>query len=334
MRSHSADQVRELVSTFDVLARFGHAMDGGDEVRSNTCPFCGRGREIFGVNDHVWHCFRCHAKGDSIDLFRRLTGADDARFPDVLAAMGAAFGIEPGEISAEELAARRLEREERETARRERKAAQRRIAIDNVPSGWALARCRHGRGEDYLRKRGLVHLIGRDDVVRFDGDGNPCVLLYDFTGKPNNIVTRLIEPPPDGCKCLGRKHCPTLGTFGSVAEIGRTSGSVFVVEGVFDFLTAVACIAPHGNAVLGAHGADNLSEIVAAIAPGVARRGRRFCFISHEDHAGEAAVSAAISAAFAAGVDFDGELDLFNLGGAADLNDALQLEVGDAREYI
>ncbi len=328
--------ILELVSAFDVAHKLWQTVDGEDEARLNECPKCGRGREHFSINSRLFHCFRCKLKGDAIALFAFLAGLEGQPFPAVLDRMAAEFGITPETLTPEELERRKAERRVREEEQRAIKAEKRRIAIGHVPSGWALSPARHARGERYLRDRGLARLIGRDDLVRFDTDGNPRILIHDFDDRPVNIITRLITPKDR--KHDSRKDCPTLGTFGRVSRIADTTGIVFLTEGVFDYLTGVLLFEPHGGVVLGAQGASNLPKIATAIAPVVAakqERDCRLCFVVHEDDRGREETDAAIDIAVAAGVAFDPAIDLFNLGGTAtDLNEALLAGAGDCREYV
>jgi len=330
-RTYQAADIHELVSCFDVL---GIAEEDGD-ARRQDCPSCGRGRDIFSVSTDKFYCFRCEAKGDAIDLYRLVTGMEGARFPDVLAAMARDFGVEPGSVTPDELERRKAEREERRAAEEAKKRRQQEIQIALVPTAWNLLPTRSWPGEEYLKRRRLGALVGRDDVVRFDEQGNLQVLLRDYTGQPVNVQTRFIAAGATP-KTMNRKGCPKNGTsFGDVSRIATTSGSVLMVEGLADYLTAVVMFEPLGNAVIGAPGVSEIAPIVEAAAPRVAELGRSFCYVVHEDAdgTGDAGVEEAIEIALDAGVPFDPEVDLFNLGGAADLNDAWCRDKGDCRDY-
>jgi len=252
------------------------------------------------------------------------------------------FGVGPvsGEVNEAERRQRRHQLEQRQ-AQRQRAAEEQRVqemesAIARADETWAGLAHRHEAGESYLAGRGLGALAGRADTVRFNAIGAPCVALYSFDGgHVVNVVTRQL--PPREPKVIGMKGAPTAGTLGqaSAFDLDITSGHVVLVEGVADWLTAVVLFERFGHLVVGAHGAGNLPKIAKAIAPELAQRGRRFLFVPHEDMAGERAMEGSIDAAIAAGVAFDPELDMLNLGGAAkDLNDALRMEAGDVRDLI
>lgn len=68
-------RVRELASLVDVLRllRIGHRRKG-TQLRA-TCPLCERDDTWSGSTvKNKWQCRKCGAKGDVIDLFRKLTG--------------------------------------------------------------------------------------------------------------------------------------------------------------------------------------------------------------------------------------------------------------------
>lgn len=312
----------------------------GGEVRFQICPDCGpRSRPdavAANIESGLWvdHAHGC--RGSLLDLASKLAGVDPARdFSGALASVAESLGLAASDETTVREREAQAEARRAEHARQAAKDAADRLGASAALAGpiWDRLARRSNDGEAYLASRGLGELVGRDDLVRFDRSGGACVALRAFEPpRPifNVVVRRL---PPATPKVLGLKGCPTSGAFGDVA-IESFTGHVVLVEGVFDFLTAKMIFGSHGNAVVGAHGGGNVRKIAEALAPQLRQLGRRFLFVPHEDSAGESAVDGAITAAVSAGIEFGGEVDLFNLGGAKDLNMALQGRCGDVRDFI
>ena len=334
----------DAIGTETVCRRLGVELRGrGAQRRAKVCPACGeRGgwSVVVTMASGLWHCKPHGCGGSAFDLAAFTLGCDPRRdFAAALEEVARFADVSPEELTTEERMRREKERTRREAEGRERTEQQERARI---AAAWGLASAAmaeatvtHSRGMAYLeQERGLRGYTERGVVVYFDRDGNIAVPLFGLDGKPINVVRRLL-PPHGETKVLGLKGCPGVGYFGAPVEwLDQIRGHVFITEGLLDYLTASYLLHDHSNRAYGAHGASNIPRLVAFLAPLVAARRLRFCYVVHEDQAGGDNVERAIEAAMAAGVPFDPEIDLFNLGGASDLNEALCKETGDVRDYL
>jgi hypothetical protein len=124
------------------------------------------------------------------------------------------------------------------------------------------------RGQRYLASRGLSGLceaIGtwRYHHLTFKGDGSPSTPIYTLERVSSydssamiNVAERLVAPSPTGPKVLVMKDHPTKFSFGRPDLLLAHSNlqRVVLVEGVMDYLTALALWPPGGPVlVLGAH---------------------------------------------------------------------------------
>lgn len=316
----------------------------GGELRFQTCPACGpRTRADSVAANRKSGCWIDHAHGCHGDLFSMVAGFAGidvkVEFPAVIEQAAAVAGMRAVDVSSVQRAQRVSECERTRAMRLATSEHPARthlaLARQRATAYWRGLYPRHASGEQYLASRGLAGLLGRGDLVRFTAGGDVSVPLHDLTDSAvMNVITRRRCLVGTTSKIRGLAGCPTLGTFGQVSRLDATAGHVWLVEGLFDYLSGVQLFEPDGNLVLGAHGAGNIPKIVGALASRLARRHRAIVYVAHEDAAGAHAVERAVVIAVAAGIPFDPEVDLFNLGGAKDLNDALRAEAGDVREYF
>lgn len=296
---------------------------GRDELESKVCPRrADHPRRAFTINltSGQWRCWPCGIGGDPIRLvaeFEHLSDRDN--FPEVLTRAAEIAGVGPSELPPADRAARRdrlrREREQRIAADKQRRADQAKAAVPMATQYWEDLDRRDPRGEEYLRQRGVLGALDLG-LVRFD-NGSPAIALHTRAGEIRNVVRRRL-PELGEPKTPGLLACPTAGTLiGSIASIGS---DVVVAEGVADTLTAV--LAWPGATVLGAHGAGNITTIVRAAAPLIAKSGRRLLLVPHNDSAGKEACIVAGHAAVELGLSQKRGSLVVVKHGEKDLNDA------------
>jgi hypothetical protein len=328
--------VRDVLSGTDVLSHFGltRRERRGDWYRFRWCPACGKhARAAFAVHARTaqYTCHRCGIHGsDVLALVALLSGMDIERdFVVIIARAAEIAGLgEPSELSDEERRQRHAEHERRRARERQQeanRAQQRRQRAWGIASRyWEDLHHRHLRGEAYLRSRALGDLVGRHDLVRFTVRGDVCLPLYDSAGDIINVPRRLLEPAA-GPKVINLRGCPQLGTFGRWPDV-RTADRVYVVEGLFDYLSGYSL---WGDRVLGAHGASMIPRIVEGIAPYILAE-RPLVLVPHRGDAtrvGEKAVELARGKVRRAWTDlFDVTVGGYpNYTGCQDLNDYLRV---------
>jgi hypothetical protein len=161
--------------------------------------------------------------------------------------------------------------------------------------------------------------------VRFGWKGEVCLPLYSLDdAKIMNVVRRVAGECPEGvAKVRGRKGCGTNGVLGTPDDLYSTHGSIILVEGVFDYLTALQW-APD-NMVFGAHGVGNMPKIVRGLLPFIGER--QFVFVAHRDRRNQS--ERALAKAIATGLEAGRSPSQFQVvypGAHQDLNDLLMAE--------
>lgn len=304
------DEVRAALQPRAVLDFYGwKTKKSGDEFESAACPARpDHSRRAFLINSSSgrWRCFPCATKGDLFDFIAALEKLSvRTDFGAVLAKAAEIAGVGPSTLTSEERAQKRAEwhKRLRDAEQREREERRRRdeAAVPTSTKRWALLDKWNDRGAEYLRARGIDPAAVVPEVVRFDPrfDGAPSIALYSFTGEIHNVVVRRF-PEEGEPKTRGIFECPALGTFISSTNDIEPNSDVFVVEGVFDAITAR--VAWPKGIVLGAHGGENIPEIVRRAALIVAKTASRMHIVSHQDKAGHKAAVAAGTIALDAGL--------------------------------
>jgi hypothetical protein len=209
-------------------------------------------------------------------------------------------------------------------AKYERELAERRAgATAGVPGRWAALARRSAEGERYLAGRGLdpLELVARD-AVRFDRD-DPAVALHAYDGAIVNIA-RQRRDPAASIKAPVLASCTTDGILvGRVDEIDCSGGGpdVAVLEGITDTLAGV--LAFPGCVVAGAHCADRLPHVAAAIAPRLVAARGWLLIVPHVDGGkGEECAADAVRVASRAGLRLDESIHLVDVRPSKDLADA------------
>ncbi|MBZ0236386.1 MAG: hypothetical protein K8M05_28920 [Deltaproteobacteria bacterium] len=191
---------------------------------------------------------------------------------------------------------------------------------------WESLARRSADGESYLRGRGLAaQVLIERGAVRFFGNGDIAVALRSIdTGEVVNVIRRRRVGPYDGPKVLGLRGCTTLGTLvGSVADVGEGLDIAVVTEGVADTLAAIA--AWPTCAVVGAHGARRITDVVEAVAPRLARVQGWLLLVPHADGGvGEQATVDAVRVAMRSGLTLDGSIQFVDVLPSKDLAEAVQ----------
>jgi hypothetical protein len=348
---YDRDQVRDELRPEEVLIEYGwpvRRQPSGD-FRSKECPECGPDQtELFLIGRRSVHCFRCGAHGDLLTLvafFEHLHPQRD--FPRVLEIAATIAGVNPRGSRHSSAEQRRRERERadrrarQELQQREARRVQRAEAITKATLVWdALAHAKRGSahfvatlapngslrkfegsaGERYLWTRHLESLVNRRDILRLDSRG-VHVPLYEVDGQIVNVICRrypwLIDPEEP--RMLSLLSCPTDGTFGHPRTLSETTGPVFLVEGIFDYLSAL--VAWPGRAVFGAHSAGRLPYVAELIARSIRGTNRDLELVPHNDIPGRRFARRAKTAAIGAGLPR--ERIRARDTGAGDLNDWL-----------
>lgn len=342
-----AEDVRDALSTRvpELLERHGVRGRGRRQLALRQCLACGKKNNPAAFKISLATGDWCHhagtspsCKGDVLALFGLLVGIDTRgpRFPELLQLAAAEVGLSP-DIDPVELACIRAEHRVRREASERRAAEQRAAAEARVPDLWNQLEQRHLRGERYLADRGLAPaaLRQRGDVVRFDVDGNPAVLLHDlYTGAANNIARRLIASGEirfktlDIAEVLGIDDDEVEGSLGiegslvgRVTALDRDGVDIAVIpEGVTDSLAAV--LAYPSCEILGANGWAQMPAIAAAVAPRlVAARGWLLVAVD-DDEQGITGASNAIALAMEAGLELRKSVRAIDVAPHHDLADA------------
>ena len=287
----------------------------GGELRG-TCPVCeGSSRRPFCASGDVFKCHACEESGDVIKLCQLVEGLsfrDAARKCARLAGLDLDGG--PGNNHDRQARkSRRTRRRQRDTQQTRIQAEQRQAAEVNARRFWQHLARSSEPGHAYLHRRGVVALAPE---ARFTAH-HVCLPLRLRDGTITNVVRRRLDDQEP--KILGHKGCSTLGAFGYPEQLEKTQGSVIIVEGMFDWLSA-RVLAPRRLA-LGAHGAGRLPDVVRMVAERCVERG--LIFVSHRDEAGRRAFARAVKAARDLGVPSD-KIQQFDVGqDCNDLNDYL-----------
>lgn len=299
--------------------------------RIQHCPECGpRSRKdaVTVSDDGKWHCKAHGCRGDIFTMVGGFAGIDvKSRFPEVLTLAAEIAGVdgEPDPKLAERLAAQKREREQREQVKRLR-------ATEEAQRLWKTLAPRSPQGEAYMEGRSLApwnftaalpdDMTGKG-IVRF-GRHAVCTPLYDVDGGIVNIVARSFDNREPKIRSL--PHCSTMAVFGNPTMVGLTAGPILVVEGMFDFLSAM--LLWDGALVLGAHGCAQLGFTGGLAGELASRHGRGVRVVPHNDKAGRVHGRKAADAAINAGVAAE-DVEFYELESEYnDLNDYLCKKAG------
>lgn len=256
------------------FARMGWRVKGVRPLGLKEEVFCavvpGEGAFTLEGNILTGNCHHCSAHGGLFDLVAGYAGIDPKlNFQRVLgmAAViaGVPHGVPDGEYKKllEEHRAKRVAYNEAENARRDRIRAR-------MPSIWKALDRRHGKGESYLRSRGIdPDFLYEGDAVRYSAQGDPAVRLHDLaTGNLTGIQYRMLS---GDSKLLAHPGSQTAGAslIGRLAKLEKTRLAI-LVEGLAD--TLVAQMLWRDAAVFGAPGAEQLEAIATAVAAVVAKQ--------------------------------------------------------------
>lgn len=355
-RSARREDVLAVLRPDSVLAHFGiAARTFGDEVRLRICPTCGpRSRDCVCIDRITGHWFdHAHGcKGDIFSLVGGLAGIDcNVDFPAVLRLAAQIAGVEltpPSmPLGPQSKAANESDTHPRSPSLDDLQPAElsRDEVMRRVSAVWKRLHEATAAGTTYLERRGLGLLAKRVDLVRhgpLEADpmtpwgrnvaklfGRPAVCVPVHAVDDNtiiNVVARRLElrseadpkvvSLPAIKKVLNGR---LLGTFGSWSTFRDKPRDVVIVEGVFDYLTAVS-LWPD-KLVVGADGASLLPKIGQLVAADIARTQTRALVIPHNDPSGFDNNKSACLALLAAGVRRD-QIQIVDLGRHKDLNDA------------
>lgn len=311
------EEVRAALTRDAVVGRFGlrvYGLPGSRWLRVRECPACGHVfRRLAGAGVCIgvrgWHCLRCEASGDLLDLVARLSNHDIKReFPAVLQ-LGADLA---GVVAIEDPRERERRRRQLERQAAARRAADERAELEgrdearaSASRTWAGLLPHHDRGADYLAGRGLdAALLERRGVVRYTDAGEPSVALRDRHGQVWNVLRRRfgdVDP-----KVMGLRGGKAAGTLAGTLDDIIGGRDVIVPEGAMDTLTAVQ--AWPDATVLGANGAGQVANVVRGAAPRVRLAGGRLVLVVDPDAPGRRAAVEAAKVAISAGLVLDASL--------------------------
>lgn len=328
------EAVKAALRTTAILDAFGVRYHDARTIRLKVCPRCGATskREAIAIDratgKWVHHSgpSAAHApcRGGKLELVAALSGLDRKQdFVRVLEIAAPIAGITERTSSSERDEIR--VRAAREQAAYERELAERRAtARAAVPGRWSALARRSVEGERCLAGRGLdpLELIARD-VVRFDRD-DPAVALHAYDGAIVNIARRRRDARAS-IKAPVLANCTTDGILvGRVDEIDCSGGGpnvAVLVEGITDTLAGV--LAFPGCVVAGAHCADRLPHVAAAIAPRLVATRGWLLIVPHVDGGkGEECAADAVRVASRAGLRLDESIHLVDVRPSKDLADA------------
>lgn len=303
------------------------------------CPTMHHGHSprAFSVNPEtgVWGCHCCGTSGDLLDLIAMHKGlaTNGPEFVQVKAIGADLAGVAGVELTPEERAQRRRERQE-ERAQRRREAEERRqweraYAIPRATAYWQQLKTSNGPAERYLAERGLSGAIERG-IVRFDACGDYpaynslALAVRTSDGLIVNVKRRRLPEyattPDDRFRPLPKHYSAYAdGTYvGALCEIapGR---HVLLTEGFADAITAA--LAWPTATIIGAQSTSDLADLAEYAAPRVVRAGSQMLIAPHRDDGGLRAAVRAGKAAIAAGLRFRETLHIVKHG-ADDLNAA------------
>lgn len=289
--------------------------------RSKHCPGCGSGEsEAFSVGERGFKCHRCGEHGDLFALIACFEGIDCGReFSIVLRVAATIGGVFPGSDAPHDFSHKIKLRADLNHQRQNEEVRRVEKAVVKATGIWQGLRLRSCSGEAYLGKRGLGELVGRDDLVRFDGQGTIRIPLYDHAGRILNVPGRFLPGVhPSGRRILNVVGCPTKGSFGRVDLVADQTGPIVLCEGIFDYLSGLV-LWPK-RCVLGAHGASQLTYVARGIAQAVQDRSRVLYLVPDTDRAGQREARKALQVVRGGGLGVD-QVRMYDLGSSADLND-------------
>jgi hypothetical protein len=286
--------VRAALTIPALLKAYGFEPSSAKENRYNDCPSCGAGcRGKFKTTAVVCKCHACGFSGDVFAVAAKILDLSSSEFPRVIAACAAAAGM-AGDYDAEMIARRVEEISARQAEEAEERARRRDIAEAGAKEVWAKLSQRSAKGQEYVAGRGVMP-NGAGKLCRFSRR-SVCLPLWR-AGKLVNVVGRRFDGGLP--KIRGLDACGTMGHFGRSRRASAFSGPIVIVEGFFDYLSALQ-MSPTRQ-VLGAHGCNNL-PYVAKVAAEIAGNELGIVLIPHRDDAGRAAMAEADAVAKAAGV--------------------------------
>ncbi len=328
------EAVKAGLRTTAILDAYGVRYHDEPTIRLTVCPRCGEAskREAVAIDratgKWVHHSGPSAAdspcRGDALELVAAFAGLDrDRDFRRLLEIAAPIAGITESTSTAE-LDAIKSRAAQEQAAYERRIAAERAAARAAAPGYWSRLARRSIDGGAYLASRGLdpAELVARG-VVRFDRD-DPGVALYSYDGTIINVARRRRDPAAIR-KSPVLPRCSTDGTFigriGDIDTAGEGPDVAILVEGVTDSLAAV--LAFPGCVVVGAHCADRLPHVAAAIAPRVVEARGWLLIVPHVDGGkGEERAADAVIAAERAGLKLDESIHLVDVRPHEDLTDA------------
>jgi hypothetical protein len=322
-----ADAVEAGLRAPAILDAFGARYRDAPTIRLTVCPQCGEATKRAAVAINRASCKWVHhggpCRGAALDLVAAFAGLDRRRdFVRLLEIAAPIAGVTEHTSTAvlDEIKARAAQEQ---AAYEHRVAAERAAARAAAPGYWARLARRSVEGEAYLVNRGLdpAVLVARD-AVRFDRD-DPAVALHAYDGAIINVARRRRDPAAI-VKAPVLPSCTTDGTFvGRIGDLDATGGPIVavLVEGVTDSLAAV--LAFPGCLVVGAHCADRLPHVAAAIVPRlVEARGWLLVVPDVDASKGEERAADAVRVAERAGLKLDESIQLVDVRPHEDLTDA------------
>jgi len=295
--SIDADLVQGLLTIPELLEAHGFEVRSHKgEARYNDCPSCGTGgRGKFTAADDVCLCHACGFAGNVFAVMGVLMDLDHIKhFRRILEACAALAGV-GGDYDASELKARLKQRKRLMSDRNVKLAAEKAIAERGARQVWDKLRKHSDLGREYVASRGVLpQQAGRE--LRFTPK-SVCLPLWRDNEVVNIVGRRFDKGQP---KIRGLDRCGTRGTFGRPVRKRGEYGCVVIVEGFFDYLSARQ-MRPD-TLVLGAHGCNNLAYVAEVAAKVIAGTNASLLLVTHQDEAGEGAMTKAREAAIEAGV--------------------------------
>lgn len=310
--------VRSALTIPELMEHYGYEgrLSGGSH-RFNSCPACGDGTDgKFCAQAETCYCHACGFTGDVFGVLGAILDLDvDVHFVKILTEAAAIAGVE-----GEEAADFAIQKREQRCVLQEEQDRRRALEYERAELGagqvWQQLATESGDGLRYLLQRGIRSADVRA-LCRFTSH-SVCLPLWR-DGRVVNVVGRRFDTRHP--KIRGLDRCRTRGSFGRPFLNHGHHGPVVIVEGFFDYLSALE-ISP-SRLVLGAHGCANLGYVAEVAARLVVGTGRSIVLVGHEDEAGRSAMAAATKSAIAAGLPEDA-INEYQVGsGCNDLNDQL-----------
>jgi len=318
-----------------VLAHFGvKAAPSGRQLRVRRCPACGeRARDAVVVSQASgqWYCHAHQHRGDLLAMVAGYAGLSARTdFAQVLAVAGQIGPPSSAVASPADL-----------------RAPPPLFTSSQVAALWAQLPPVTGTAAQYLTARSVGALAAQADIVRMTPGGAAAGTTWPATirgflrragivvpvraladGAVCNLVRRGLAPRagPRVVSLAGVRKVAAggpVGAFGVWHTFASAPRDVVLVEGVFDYLTAL--LRWPTALVIGADGAGHLPGLMQVIAPAVAAAGARVRLAPHRDDAGAQAHAAVLQIATAAGLTVGRDLEVIDVAPGNDLNDTARV---------